>query len=123
MTFRVEEARELLIAADVFFGETEDEDSKFAQMLDMNDTWSWASADGEYVPDEDLPEVARLFSKYGWCGLLYWTSERRDQMRSEFADVNRFVEFVRAEEAICREECNDSKRAYLKREYMLGAPA
>jgi hypothetical protein len=67
-----------------------------------------------------LPEVARLFWNYGWCGILYWMSERHDQMKSEFHDINRFVEFVRREEDIRKEVPDSSERAYVKREYVLG---
>ena len=40
-------------------------------------------------------------------------------MRSEFEDINRFVEFVRNEEAIKEEVSDSNKRAYLKRSYTL----
>lgn len=119
--FDAEEARKLLVAGDVFFEMDKDgSDSRLNQVLNMNDTWEWAVADGEYVPDEDLAEVGRLFFLYGHCGLLYWVSERNNQKRSEFEDINRFVNFVRAEEIIRKELPDSSKRAYAKREYALG---
>lgn len=124
MKFSVKEARILLAAAEVFFGEFEEEDDEsnrqWNQTLNLNDTWGWACADGHYVPDEDLPEVARLFWQYGYCGILYWVSEERGGMKSEFHDINRFIEFVRQEEAIRAEEPNSSKRAYLQRSYTIG---
>lgn len=118
--YSTEKARELLTKADVFFGPDEDEPQLGQQTLNMNDTWAWACADGEDVPDEELPRVAELFFQYGWCGILYWVSERNEQMRSEFEDINRFIAFVRAEEAICQEVPNSDKRAYAKREYTVG---
>lgn len=122
--FSIDAARELLTKADVFFGVDEDDedssDEKWNQTLNMNDTWAWACADGEYVPDEELPRVAELFWRYGNCGILFWASERNDKMRSEFHDINRFVDFVSQEEAIRDEEPSSSKRAYLKREYTVG---
>ena len=113
------DARTLLEAAGVFF-DNDDLDPRYHQMLNMNDVWGWATADGEYVEDEELPEVARLFCEYGWCGLLYWVSQKRGGIVSEFADVNRFIEFVRNEEAILKEEPDLNKRAYLKRQYTIG---
>lgn len=92
-----DDARHLLTVAGLF--DAEGEDAALRQTLCCNDTWGWATAWGEYVPDEELPEVARLFVAYGWCGVLYWISERHGQMRSEFDDVNRCVQFVRNEEA------------------------
>ena len=123
----IEQARQILRTAGVFFCDDpselgDDQDPKVLQTLNLNDTWAWACADGEYVLDEDLPEVARLFFAYGWCGILYWVSERNQQCQSEFCDTNRFVEFVRNEEAIIREEPDDTKRAYLKKQYTIGVP-
>lgn len=124
MNQTIDEARKLLQLADVFFctpDELEEyENPQSVQMLDMGDTWAWGTAGGEYVPDEELPEVARLFFDYGWCGILFWASERNEQMKSEFRDINRFVEFVRHEEALIKLEPDCNKRAYEKWEYVLG---
>lgn len=121
----IERARELLRLASVFFYDDpseldDDESPEFLQMLNMNDTWGWACADGEYVPDDDLIEVSRLFWRYGYCGVLYWVSERRGQAKSEFADINRFIQFAREEEKIREEVPGENKRAYTKREYVIG---
>lgn len=89
------------------------------QVLNMNDTWGWATAWGETIPDEELVEVARLVHQYGYCGALYWVSERHNHLRSEFEDINRFVEFVRQEEAIIKEQPDWNRRAYLKRSYTI----
>jgi hypothetical protein len=117
--FTIESARALLTAADVFFDDDED-DVQLRQALNMNDTWAWACADGEHVPDEELPRVAELFWRYGNCGLLYWVSERSNGLRSEFADINRFIEFVRHEEAIRSEVPDSATRAYERRQYVVG---
>ena len=114
--FSIDDARKFLIAADLFF---EQDDGMPAQMLNLNDTLMWGCADCEQVPDEELPRLARLFWQYGWCGLLYWVTQRRE-CRAEFHDVNRAIDFVAAEEAILKEEPNPSKRAYLKRKYTIG---
>jgi len=116
-----DEARKFLTAADLFFGADEDDhDGKWEQTIDLSDTFAWACADGEYVPDDELPLVAKLFARYGFCGVLWWVSVRRGGDRAEFADVNRFIEFVANEEAIRAEELKDTKRAYLKRSYVIG---
>lgn len=120
MMFSIESARQLLQTADVFFGADDDEDHKGAQTLNLNDAFVWACADGEYVEDAELPRVAELFWKYGYCGILYWASLKTPDMRIEFRDVSRFVEFVANEEAIVAEEPQSTKRAYLQRDYHLG---
>ena len=103
--FSVEQARELLGKAGLFFDaddgdDTEESRQKMAQTLNMNDVWGWACADGKYVPDDKLPELAALFYRYGWAGVLYWVSEQSGGMRSEFHDNNRFIDFVRHEERL-----------------------
>lgn len=116
MMFTVESAKKFLLAANVFY---EDDDETPACTLNMNDVWCWACAWGEEVPESELPEVARLFWWYGNSGLLYWVSERHDQMTSEFYDNNRAIEFVRNEERI-RKACADStKLAYHKETYTI----
>lgn len=115
--YSIDEARDLLTKAGVFFRPDDEEDS--AQMLNMNDVWAWACADGEVVPDDELPRVAKLFYRYGYCGLLYWVSERNNCLRSEFHDINRFIDFVVMEEGIRAEVPDSSTRAYTKLEYML----
>jgi hypothetical protein len=82
--------------------------------------WCWACADSEYVPDEKLPEVGQLFMDYGWCGILYWGSEQYGGMKSEFYDINRFIEFVRQEEKIKKKISSSTKRAYKKISYRIG---
>lgn len=117
----IEEARELLTKADVFFGDYEDEDfPKLKQTLNMNDVWCWACADGEYVSDEELPEVARLYRAYGYCGILYWVSQKNGGMRSEFLDINRFIDFVKHEEDFIKEVPDWDERAYKQMTYTLG---
>lgn len=120
--FTVDEARELLSKANIFFGCDEpDEDPKWAQTINLNDAFYWAMCDGEYVEDSELQRVAYLFWKYGDCGVNYWVIvEKRKLDRVEFEDVNRQVEFVKMEEDIRKEEPSSSKRAYLKRRYTIG---
>jgi hypothetical protein len=89
-------------------------------VLNMNDTWGWATAWGEDVPDDKIEELANLIWWYGNAGTLYWVSEQHGQMRSEFHDINRFVDFVRNEERLKKEVPNSSQRAYKKLTYTLG---
>lgn len=121
----IDEARTLLRASGFCFdaddgeAETPEEAKKWEQTLNMNDVWSWASADCEHILDEELPEVARLFKDYGWCGILYWVSQKHNGMISEFTDNNRFIEFVRNEEAIKQEVPDYNRRAYVKKSYTI----
>lgn len=129
MNYSVERARAILRTAGLFFCDDpseldEDEDERFEwlQTLNLNDTWGWATADGEYVPDNELPRVAELFWRYGWCGVLFWVSERRNQCRSEFHDVNRMIEFARHEENIRDKMPSSTQRAYSRQAYTIGGP-
>jgi len=118
----IEYARKLLTQADIFFGCDDDEDDpKWKQMINLNDTFFWGCADCEYVEDEELPRLAELYDQYGDCGVVYWVAvEKRGGMVPEFVNVKRQIEFVTQEEAIRKEEPNPSKRAYLKRKYAIG---
>lgn len=104
----------MLIASDLCFV---DEDGL---SLNMNDTWGWALAWLPEVSKEEVPEVARLFRNYGAAGLKFWHSRKENNMRSEFADVNREIDFVRHEEEIAASTKSSSERAYKKVSYTLG---
>lgn len=117
--FDIDRARKLLNEAHVFFGEDE-EIPELAQTLNMNDTWAWACSDSQYVKDEELPEVAELFWRYGNCGILYWVSRKNENCRSEFLDYNRMIDFVAHEEQLRKDEPSDSQRGYKKLVYTLG---
>lgn len=114
---KIEESKELLRASGALY--PEDEDTQ-GVVLNMNDVWAWAMSHGEPVSDDEVVEVARLFRLYGDCGLFYWVSEKHEGMRSEFKDINRFVEFVRNEEKLRKEVPESSKRAYQNLTYTLG---
>jgi len=118
--FTIEDARKLLNAADVFYDADDEDDENIKQTLNMNDTWGWAMAMGEYVPDEKLPEVALLFWQYGFAGLLYWVSEQNGGMRSEFPAYNRHLDFVKNEQKMRKKFTESSKWAYAKTRYKLG---
>ncbi len=74
-------------------------EDEYGIFINMNDEWGFASADTPYIPMDEMLEVGRLFSEYGYCGLLYWYSEREGKMKSMFDEINRKVEFVRQEES------------------------
>lgn len=120
----IDAARELLTKADIFLGyDPEDPDDlpKFAQTINLNDAFYWACSDAEYVEDSELPRLAELFFLYGLCGVYYWVAvEKRGDETPEFVDVRRFIEFVRQEEELRKQEPSSSKRAYLKHQYTLG---
>ena len=103
---------------DCYDDDEQDEADEVKQTINMNDTWGWAVSWGEHIPDEDLPEVARLAHYYGWCGILYWVSQKFN-MRSEFHDNNRFIDFVANEERIKKEVPDHNKRAYSKQSYVI----
>jgi len=97
----------MLLAADVGYLKA---DGTF--FLNFSDTWAWACADGEVVAPNEFSEVARLFRHWGWVGLLYWATTKRPGLRSEFKDINRFIDFVAREEAQMKKIPDSSKRAY-----------
>ena len=117
--FTIEQARTLLKAADVFFEIDDEKLPDGEQMLNMNDVWAWALAMGETVKDEELPELAELFWNYGYCGILYWVSQKNNCMRSEFYDNNRMIEFVEQEEKIKLDFPDHNARAYKKVTYKI----
>ena len=66
-------------------------------VLDMNDTFYYACADGEEVKPEEIKEVARLFRWYGFPGLNYWVAGKRGH-DPEIPQHREEVEYVRGKE-------------------------
>lgn len=123
MRFSIDEAKNLLRASGAFFDAEdfeEDPDTFDKFVLNMNDVWSWASADCEEVNESELCELAKLFFDYGWAGILFWVSEKNGGLRSAFHDFNRFIDFVRIEEDLKKKLPDSNKRAYKKISYRLG---
>jgi hypothetical protein len=118
----IEEARAVLQRSGCLYDRdySDPEDDTPEQTINLNDTWAWAYACCQEIKDDELIEVAELFRRYGYCGLLYWAANKQDIKRSEFEDITRFIDFVRNEEAIRKEVPDSNKRAYAKREYTLG---
>jgi hypothetical protein len=116
----VNEARALLEASGMFFDPDPECLTLGSLYLNLNDAFGWACADAEKVEDHELIEVARLFRDYGWCGLLYWASEKRCGARTSFEDNNRFIEFVRHEERVRREVPDSGRRASHRVHYTVG---
>ena len=120
----IERAKTLITASGMCFGpdfEFEDEAKPFT--INLNDAFWWACGDAETIPEDSLIEVADLFYQYGICGVYYWVLRRRGIAQVEFADINRFVEFVSHEERIKVEVPSDNKRAYHKATYTIGSEA
>lgn len=116
----ITEAKELLKAADLTFG-PDDEIEHYDRCLNMNDVWAWGTSWIEEIPEDEVILVASLVQRYGACGAYYWLSVKHENLRSEFHDINRMVDFVRHEEAIRAEIPDSSQRAYAKRDYHLGS--
>jgi hypothetical protein len=120
-TSELAEAKRLLIASDLCFEQDDDPDDPMPPfMLNLNDTFGWACADGEIIPEEQLVEVARLVRRYGYCGALYWASKVRGWERTAFQDNNRFIDFVRHEEELRERVPSSSKRGCERLVYTLG---
>jgi len=54
-----------------------DRDGVGEMWLVMNDTFAYACADGETVPDKDLEEVMNAYNKFSHHGLTAWAARRR----------------------------------------------
>ena len=90
-------------------------------LINLNDVFGWAVADAEQVEEHEIERLGALIRQYGWCGVLYWVSTKRNGMRSSFHDINRFIDFVAEEERLKRDMPSSTKRAYHKLTYTLGA--
>ena len=90
--FRNSNDLSLLVLADVGFF------NRGKYYLDMNDTFYYACADCEEVGFDDLSEVARLFKTYGYGGLTYWVSKKRNE-NSEIPQVQKSIEEITLLEA------------------------
>lgn len=98
----------------------EEGDGTPPRAIDLNDTFFWACADCEEIPDECLVEVDDLYSRYGLCGVYYWVCKRRGTWKVEFKDIQRMIDFVVREEGLRAEEPNSNRRAYRNLKYTLG---
>ena len=119
-------AFEFLKTTGIFFGgyEKEGTPEEFdanERTINMNDVWGWACADGHEVPMDKMPELRRLYDDYGWCGVLYFVSEREGGHGSAFHHFSRMIEFVRKEEAIRSKHEHHSAYAYDKQSYTVGS--
>jgi hypothetical protein len=79
----------------------------------LNDTWYFASADGERIPKEKYEEVASWYRKYGGAGVLYWVYLQRGHMPSILSS-RRQVEMVMSIEDGELEERKSRYKGYLK---------
>ena len=68
------EAQRELTAADVAFP---CEDGTFSLLL--SDTFAFASADAEKIPDDEVVRLAQLYKDHGWDALCVWAEDKRGQ--------------------------------------------
>lgn len=54
------------------------EDGSFVILLNMNDTFAWATADAERMPTEDIKHVLPLYQKYGDDALNAYAAVKRN---------------------------------------------
>lgn len=112
-----QDAFEFLKTTGIFFGRDDDQEEKWDRMINMNDVWGWACSDCHEVPMDQMPELLRLYNAYGWCGVLYFVSEREGGHGSEFCHYNRMICFVRSEEKIRASHDRSSAYAYDNQSY------
>jgi hypothetical protein len=99
----------------------EDDDPSALRALNLNDTFWWATGYSMFVPDDKIEELDRLFSNYGWCGVLYWVSKNDEHFaQPEFNSVRRMISFVDNEERILTACKSSSEYAYSKDSYKIG---
>jgi len=61
-------------------------------LLGLNDTFYYASADAEKVETNEIPGLARLARNYGYAGVVYWASLKRN----ETPQIPRYKRYVGA---------------------------
>lgn len=59
------------------FFDYDDEDGKKNWYIFLNDTWYYACADAEEIPEEDYKLVIELFKYFGELGLLFYVYKKR----------------------------------------------
>lgn len=97
--FRKDSDLALLVLADVGFFNGDE------YLLIVNDTFDYACADCEEVGSEDLGEVTRLFKTYGYGGLTYWVSKKRNE-KSNIPQVQSCIEEISLLEEKRKERLN-----------------
>lgn len=70
-------------------------------VLNVNDTFYYATADCEEVPAGEVAAVARLFRRYGYHGVNYWVATRRGH-NPQIPKYARGVAWVQGEEQEAR---------------------
>lgn len=64
-------------------------------LLCMNDVFGYACSESEVVELEELPEVADVFSKYGWDGLKAWASIKSSQVPIDPCITDKYKEAIK----------------------------
>jgi len=68
------EAQRELTAADIAFPH---EDGTYSLLL--SDTFDFATADAERIPDDEVIGLAQLYKDHGWYALIVWAEDKRGQ--------------------------------------------
>ena len=63
--------------------------------IQLSDTWYYATADGEYVPEEHYEDVIKMHRAYGRAGLLWWVWKKyRSESLPKIPRYQRMIEAV-----------------------------
>lgn len=57
---------------------TEGWDNGWYGYLNVNDTFHYATCEGEEFPIEDLPTITKLAEQYGWDGIVAYAAIKRN---------------------------------------------
>lgn len=68
--------------ADRAFFEPDNDGMPFS--VNLNDTFGWACADCEEIPESAVPRVYTVWKKFGDLGAIAWAEERRGIERSAY---------------------------------------
>lgn len=76
-------AAEMVASDDAFYSQYDDKTKTHSSentklCLNMNDVWAWATADGENVEWDEIPQVYKLWKEHGNNGLLVWACKKRN---------------------------------------------
>ncbi len=71
--------------------------SKDKFVLNVNDTFFYACADCEEVSPEEYRTVASFFKRYGFDGICYWVSIKRN-IKSQIPEVQEEIDRIAAAE-------------------------
>lgn len=94
---------------EVYFSQYDSEVQEYSETftfayINCNDTFAWATADGEQIRTYgDLEDIHEIYAKFGGIGLIAWIAQRRGQRpivkrgsditkRTEYQETLAFIE-------------------------------